>query len=177
MSSRAAEPALALGGFEMVNRGDLSVADRRWLADVFQKRVFPLLMPLAVDSTHPFPSIADASLHLAVTIAGLTPDQPRLAVVEVPALLPRLIRLMSARRFILLEEVVVIHLAALFPDMEIVDHHYFRVWRDPGRGMRRLQRLEVDADIPADVLSRLLQGLRMDAKDVSSMPETSEAVG
>lgn len=170
-----AQPALVPGGVELANRRDLSPADRRWLAEVFQKRIFPLLMPLAVDSTHPFPSIPDASLNLAVTIAGLTPDQPRLAVVEVPALLPRLIRLGNGGRFILLEEVVAIHLPALFPNMDIVGHHCFRVWRDAGRGARRTRRLEVDAGMSADVLSRLLQELRMDAKDVSFKPETREA--
>ena len=101
------------------------------LEEVFEERIFPVLTPLAVDPAHPFPYISNLSLNLAV--AGARPRRPAtsgFARVKVPPLLPRFVALPDGERFVPLEQVIAAHLDALFPGMEVLAHHPFRVTRD-----------------------------------------------
>lgn len=184
-------PALAGSGFRLVSDADLSKSDHRVLTQLFQDRIFPVLTPLAVDPAHPFPYISNLSLNLAVMVRDPMRHKPRFARVKVPPLLPRFIGLPDGERFVRLEQLIALHLPALFPGMEIVSHHYFRVTRDADldldddeaadlmaavqaeltrkRRKGRAVRLEVDADMSSDVLFLLLHELELGSQDVYSV--------
>jgi len=192
-------PSLAVAGFHLVGGADLSKADHRLLADVFQERIFPVLTPLAVDPAHPFPYISNLSLNLAVMVRDPRRHQPRFARVKVPPLLPRFIGLPDGERFIPVEQVIALHLAALFPGMEIVSSHFFRVTRDADldvdddeaedlmaavqaelvrkRRKGRAVRLEVGADMSPDVLFLLLRELELGSEDVYPAAEILDLSG
>jgi len=123
-------PALADAGIQIVDGDQLGRADRTFLASYFEDRVFPVLTPLAVDPGHPFPYISHLSLNLAVIVRDPLRRRKRFARVKVPPLLPGLIPLPGGSRWIPLEQVIAMHLQSLFPGMEIVTAHHFRVTRD-----------------------------------------------
>jgi polyphosphate kinase len=123
-------PALEDAGIRFVDWADLDDADRNELGRVFDERVFPVLTPLAVDPAHPFPYISNLSLNLAVIVRDPTTGEDRFARVKVPPLLPRFILLPDGQRFLPLEQLIAARLDALFPGMDIVARHPFRVTRD-----------------------------------------------
>src|SRR6202165_762858 len=192
-------PGLAEAGIWLVTSNDLSKADRDWLAEVFLERIFPVLTPLAVDPAHPFPHISNLSLHLAVMVRDPLRHQPRFARVQVPPLLPRFVGLPDGQRLIPLEQVIALHLPALFPGMEIVSHHFFRVTRDADldldddeaedlmaggqaelvrtRRKGRAVRLEVGPDMSPDVLFLLLRELELGSEDVYSVTGMLDLTG
>ena len=125
---------------------------RRWFSD----QVFPVLTPLAVDPAHPFPYISGLSLNLAVIVRNPISGKELFARLKVPDVLPRLISVDGPRagnspgrvaRFITLEDVIAQHLDLLFPGMEIVEHHSFRVTRN--------EDLEVEEDDAENLLQAL----------------------
>jgi polyphosphate kinase len=123
-------PALEEHGIRFCDWAGLSDADRAYLDEDFEERVFPVLTPLAVDPAHPFPYISNLSLNLAVLVRDPATGEERFARVKVPPLLPRFLRLSDGERFVPLEQVIAAHLDSLFPGMETVAHHPFRVTRD-----------------------------------------------
>jgi polyphosphate kinase len=181
-------PALAEADFHLTSTAELGKADRVQLARVFQERIFPVLTPLAVDPAHPFPYISNLSLNLAVMVRDPVRNQPRFARVKVPPLLPRFIALPDGQRFVPLEQVIALHLPVLFPGMEIVSYHYFRVTRDADldldddeaedlmaavqaellrkRRKGRAVRLEVDPEMSPEVLVLLGRELDLRPQDV-----------
>lgn len=130
----------------------LDEADLAFLDQEFQERIFPVLTPLSVDPSHPFPYISDLSLNLAAIVRDPMTGVRRFARVKVPPLLPRLIGLPDGERFVPLEDVIAAHLDRLFPGMEIVAHHAFRVTRDAD--------VEVEEDEAEDLLSAIETVLR-----------------
>ena len=192
-------PALAGAGFKIVDASELSKADHDLLAVVFHERIFPVLTPLAVDPAHPFPYISNLSLNLAVMVRDPTRHKPRFARVKVPPVLPRFIALPDGERFVLLEQVIALHLPALFPGMEIVSHHYFRVTRDADldldddeaedlmaavqaellrkRRKGRAVRLEMGPEMSPDVLFLLLHELELGSQDVYSVTGMLDLTG
>jgi len=146
------------------------------------------LTPLAVDPAHPFPYISHLSLNLAVMVSDPSLGQMRFARVKVPPLLPRFVALPGAGRFIALEQVIALHLDALFPGMQVVSQHPFRVTRDADldlvddeasdllaaiqNELRRQQRkasvvrLEVDVAMSEEVLGLLMRELDLERSDV-----------
>jgi polyphosphate kinase len=123
-------PALEQAGIRFSSWDDLDAADRRHLTAVFEERIFPVLTPLAVDPAHPFPYISNLSLNLAIIVRDPALDEDRFARVKVPPLLPRFVALPDGARFVPLEQVIAAHLDALFPGMQVLGHHVFRVTRD-----------------------------------------------
>ncbi|KQY96287.1 polyphosphate kinase [Microbacterium sp. Root53] len=126
-------PALAKAAIEVVGWGDLGDDERSALYDYFQAKVFPVLMPLAVDPAHPFPYISGLSLNLAIRIRNARTGRQEFARLKVPPMLPRLIEVPTAgpsARYIPLEELIAQHLDDLFPGMEVLDHHAFRLTRN-----------------------------------------------
>ena len=192
-------PALAEAGATIVKADDLSMGDRKLLAEVFQERIFPVLTPLAVDPAHPFPYISNLSLNLAVMVRDPERLQPRFARVKVPALLPRFMALPDGHRFVPLEQVIALHLPVLFPGMEIVSNHFFRVTRDADldvdddeaedlmaavqaelmrkRRKGRAVRLEVGTDMSPDVLALLLRELDLGLQDVYTVSGMLDMTG
>jgi polyphosphate kinase len=126
-------PPLAERGLRLVRPGDLEPPARAHLARYFRDEVLPALTPLAIDASRPFPMLAGLSLNLAVLLGP--PDgeeEPRLAVVQVPGRLPRLVRPPGVEGMVhlLLENVIWAELASLFPGQEIRDVATFRIARD-----------------------------------------------
>jgi len=127
--SKQVLPQLRDEGIDIVHWSDLSVEEKANLQKVFNKKLFPVLTPLAVDPSHPFPYISGLSLNLAVTGQKPNGEESFFARVKVPPSLPRLLPA-DGTRFVPLEEVISAHLDQLFPGMAITSHHTFRVTRN-----------------------------------------------
>jgi polyphosphate kinase len=181
-------PALASAGITLVRGDDVTKKELSQLHSVFRQQIFPVLTPLSFDPAHPFPYISHLSLNLAVIVRDPQLNQQRFARVKVPPVLPRLIPINEGRRYIPLEDVIALHLQALFPGMEVVDHHPFRVTRDGDlddvdsdaedlldaiqtelrrrRRHARVVRLEVNPGMSAEVLELLTRELELQPSDV-----------
>ena len=123
-------PALADVGIRLSGWDELDDDDEKFLVETFERRIFPVLTPLAVDPGHPFPYISNLSLNLAVSLHDPVTDERRFARVKVPDLLPRFVVMPDGERFVPLEQVIAAHLDQLFPGMEVEAHHTFRVSRN-----------------------------------------------
>lgn len=123
-------PSLSAAGVSLCDWEALDEADRRHLDEVFERMIFPVLTPLAVDPAHPFPYISNLSLNLAVMVVDPKTGEQRFARVKVPPLLPRFVVVPDGGRFVALEQVIAAHLDALFPDMIVGGHYSFRVTRN-----------------------------------------------
>jgi len=145
-------PALRQYGLEILRWDELKGSERRHLSEEFERRMFPILTPLAVDPAHPFPFISNVSLSLAVAIKPPGDVPPRFARVKAPHILPRWVQVPKTLRFVPLEEVISHNLDRLFPGMEIVESHPFRVTRNAD-----VQRNEEAAD---DLLEAIQEELR-----------------
>ena len=123
-------PALAEAGVRLSDWSSLDDDDRVHLVDVFQRQIFPVLTPLAVDPGHPFPYISNLSLNLVVEVQDPSTGERRIARVKVPPVLPRFVVMPDGERFVPLEQVIAAHLDTLFPGMTIGEHYAFRVTRN-----------------------------------------------
>jgi polyphosphate kinase len=145
------EPALEDAGISVVHYGVLPEVEQQRLHAFFRDQVFPVLTPLAVDPAHPFPYISGLSLNLAVLLRNPVTDKNHFARVKVPPLLPRLLPVAGDDehhwRFVPLEDVIAAHLDQLFPGMEVLEHHTFRVTRN--------EDLEVEEDDAENLLQAL----------------------
>jgi polyphosphate kinase len=139
-------PQLALEEICVPAWDELSPQERQEATAFFRSRVFPVLTPLAVDPSHPFPYISGLSLNLAVIVRNPDNEMELFARVKVPPLLPRFVHL-GDQRFLPLEQLISAHLHDLFPGMEIVDHQAFRVTRN--------EDLEVEEDEAENLLDAL----------------------
>ena len=108
---------------------DLNEDERRKLNDLYNTNIFPVLTPLAVDPAHPFPYISGLSLNLAILLKNPKSNNELFARVKVPPTFPRFLNTWG-QRFVPLEDVIAANLDALFPGMEVVQHHTFRVTRN-----------------------------------------------
>ncbi|WP_167043054.1 RNA degradosome polyphosphate kinase [Salinibacterium sp. ZJ454] len=145
------KPALDEAGIHIETWNDLNEVDRAALDQSFAERIFPVLMPLAVDPAHPFPYISGLSLNLSIRVRNPKTSRVEFARLKVPGMLPRFVRLPddgSGRlRFIPIEDLIANHLGDLFPGMEILEHHEFRVTRN--------EDLEVDEDESENLIQAL----------------------
>nr|WP_274637428.1 RNA degradosome polyphosphate kinase [Microbacterium bovistercoris] len=142
-------PALAEAGIDFLGWSDLTEDERTDLYRYFQEKVFPVLTPLAVDPAHPFPYISGLSLNLAIRIRNARTGRQEFARLKVPPMLPRFVRLDDGDRirFLPLEDLIANNLADLFPGMEILDHHTFRLTRNE------------DVEVEEDETENLIQAL------------------
>ncbi|WP_137846103.1 RNA degradosome polyphosphate kinase [Microbacterium sp. 2FI] len=127
------KPGLAAAGIDVVSYDELDEGDRSSLYDYFQAQVFPVLMPLAVDPAHPFPYISGLSLNLAIRIRNARTGRQEFARLKVPPMLPRFVEVPAdgeTARYLPLEDLISNHLDDLFPGMEVLDHHAFRLTRN-----------------------------------------------
>jgi polyphosphate kinase len=139
-------PELATEHIQILRWADLDESAQKHMHDLFGARVFPVLTPLAVDPAHPFPYISGLSLNLAVVVRNPHTGTEHFARVKVPQILPRFVPV-DGRRFVPLEDVIAAHLDQLFPGMEILQHHTFRVTRN--------EDLEVEEDDAENLLQAL----------------------
>ena len=123
-------PSLAAAGINFDDFDQLDEEDRRYLDEVFERQIFPVLTPLAVDPGHPFPNISNLSLNLAVQVEDPRTDERRIARVKVPPILPRFVVMPDGERFVALEKVIAAYLDQLFPGMVVGGHEPFRVTRN-----------------------------------------------
>ncbi len=122
-------PALAKEGIHILRWDELTSAEQDRMDELFAERIFPVLTPLAVDPSHPFPYISGLSINLAVLVRNPETGIRQFARVKVPTMLSRFITLAEGR-YVALEDVIAHHLDQLFSGMEIVQHHTFRVTRN-----------------------------------------------
>ena len=139
-------PALADAGIELVRWDDLDREEQKACKRLFKERVFPVLTPLAVDPAHPFPYISGLSLNLAVLIRNPRTGKEHFARVKVPPIFSRFVPV-GNQRFVPLEDVIGEHLKRLFPGMEVLEVHTFRVTRN--------EDLEVEEDDAENILAAL----------------------
>jgi len=180
-------PALATEGIVYSDYSTLETDDKEFLDKQFRELVYPVVTPLAVDPSHPFPYISNLSLNLAIIVRNPETGLTKFARVKVPPILPRFVLLPDGERFVPLEQVIASHLDSLFPGMEVLGHHVFRVTRnadleieeDEGgdllmtieseltqRRFGRVVRLEIHSDMPAEVLELLLREMGASEEDV-----------
>ena len=122
-------PDLADAGIHFSRWVELDESDRAYLIDVFETQIHPVLTPLAVDPSHPFPYISNLSLNLAVVVRDENGNR-HVARVKVPSLLSRFVVMPDGERFLPLEQVIAAHLDRLFPGMEVAEHYVFRLIRN-----------------------------------------------
>jgi polyphosphate kinase len=139
-------PALADVGIELVRWDDLDREEQKTCKRLFRDRVFPVLTPLAVDPAHPFPYISGLSLNLAVLIRNPRTQKEHFARVKVPPIFARFVPV-GNQRFVPLEDVIREHLKRLFPGMDVLEVHTFRVTRN--------EDLEVEEDDAENILAAL----------------------
>src|SRR3989442_557321 len=183
-TSANAGPKVATVSARYLNR-ELSMLD--YHSPVLARAEYHRLAPLAVVPGHPFTYISNFSSNLGVMIRDPLLRQERFARIKVPPLLPRYVAL-SGDRFVAIEEVIAHNLSSLFAGMEIVSHGLFRVTRDNDLEVREAEaddlllaiqselrrhrrrasavRLEVNPDVPADVLDLLVRELELKPEDV-----------
>ena len=140
------QPMLRAHGIEIVTYEQLSDDEKKNIDERFLRNVFPVLTPLAVDPAHPFPYISGRSLNLAVVIREPGSQIEHFARVKIPSNMDRLVKV-GKERFLPLESMISANLSDLFPGMEIVDSHPFRVTRNAD--------LDVEEDRDEDLLQAL----------------------
>ncbi len=183
-------PELARAGIEIKRWEDLTEAQRDELNEVFTDELFPVLTPLAVDSGRPFPFISNLSLNLAVLVRDAEGGRIHFARVKVPPSLPRFVAFAEGRAYVPLEDLIAANLHQLFPGMDVVEHHTFRVTRNADLEindgaadlMEALEeelsrkrfspavRLEVERNMPEHVLELLMSELELADADVTRLP-------
>jgi polyphosphate kinase len=193
-------PKLKQNGIEITDWDKLSSDEIEYINKIFTKRIFPVLTPLAVDPSHPFPYISGLSLNLAVLVKQPDTNEELFARVKVPASLPRFIETaeFASTRFIPLEKVIIANLHQLFPGMDIEDYYTFRITRNADLELEEDEsenllesmeqellrrkfgppvRLEVASDIDSDLLKRLKLELSISEEDISRYKEPLDLTG
>ncbi|MBA4177432.1 MAG: polyphosphate kinase 1 [Leptothrix sp. (in: Bacteria)] len=153
-------PALEAEGLVVLNHAQRNAAQRAWVSQFFEQQVRPLLVPLSLDPSHPFPMVANKSLNFIARLSGRDAfgRQNQIAIVKVPRVLPRVIRLPTSltpgrQGFVLLTSVIRAHLGELFPGRTVESFSQFRVTRD--------SELEVDEDDVTNLRQALRSGLTL----------------
>ncbi|MDR3656777.1 MAG: RNA degradosome polyphosphate kinase [Mycobacterium sp.] len=197
----AVRPALAEQGITIVNWSELDEDEQSKLSTYFHEQVFPVLTPLAVDPAHPFPFVSGLSINLAITVRNPEDGTRHFARIKVPDNVDRFVELhepgtgtdgvKSRVRFLPMEELIAAFLPVLFPGLEIVEHHAFRITRNADfeveedrdedllqaleRELARRRfgspvRLEVATDMTENMLDLLLRELDVHPGDVIEVP-------
>ncbi len=190
-------PPSAPKGIEIVRWSELDREEQKICKKLFKERIFPVLTPLAVDPAHPFPYISGLSLNLAVVVRHPKSLEEHFARVKVPPTFGRFVWL-GNQRFVPLEDVISEHLKKLFPGMEVLGAHTFRVTRnedleveedDAENLLKALEkellrrrfgapvRLEVEESIDPKVLDLLVSELGVARDEVVSLPGPLDLTG
>ena len=186
-------PQLAKNGIRVRNVSELSAKRAAWARKYFQEEVLPMLTPLAVDASHPFPDLLNKSHNLLVRAKAQPGGEPLLAIVQVPRVVPRMILMPRGKgedepwEYIYLASLIKQHIAELFPGLILDAVHAFRVTRNSDlyideeeaenllrtieQELRRSSRgdavrLEVERDCPKDFIELLLEFFDLTEADV-----------
>jgi len=192
-------PELVESGIHILHYDQLADKQKEKIDSYFHEVVFPVLTPLAFDPGHPFPHISNLSLNLAVLVKGQGGDR-HFARVKIPPSLPRLVPIKRSsggvrkdgtvphdHYFVWLEQLISAHIGALFPGMEVIEAHPFRVTRNADIAIQELEasdllevmeenvqkrrfgdvvKLSVNKDMPESVLDILVENLKVDRNDI-----------
>ena len=191
-------PQLRAEGIEILTWDELTAAEKDRMRTLFGERIFPVLTPLAVDPSHPFPYISGLSVNLAVLLRNPATGASQFARVKVPTNLSRFVKLAEGR-FVPLEEVISRHLGQLFAGMEVLYHATFRVTRnedieveeDDAENLlyalekellrrkvgRPPVRLEVEDDIDETMLATIISELDVAPGEVFHLPAPLDLTG
>lgn len=191
-------PALAEHGIEILRWDQLSEAECRQMTELFESHIFPVLTPLAVDPSHPFPYISGLSVNLAVLLRNPATGARQFARVKVPTNLSRFVPL-GGGRFVPLEDVIARHLGEVFAGTHVLGYSTFRVTRnedveveeDDAENLlfalekellrrkigRPPVRLEVEEDIDDRMLRLLVNELDISEKEVFRLPGPLDLTG
>jgi polyphosphate kinase len=176
-------------GLEVVTAKKLSAAEKKHLEEVFLARVFPVLSPLAIDPAHPFPFIPNEGLALALKMKRERDGRVLQALLPIPGQIDRFLRLPEAKgqvRFLPLEELLILHVGALFPGYTLTGHCTFRVLRDSDleveeeaedlvrefetalkrRRRGEVVRLQISGGAPEDLKAEIIEQLHVTGDEV-----------
>ena len=193
-------PQLTNANIGIVKWEDLSPVEREVVDATFKSKIFPVLTPLAVDPSHPFPYISGLSLNLAVVVKNPESESELFARIKIPSNLPRFVETAKGdeRRFIPLEQVITAHIGDLFPGMEILYYFTFRLTRNADLELEEEEsedllatmeqellrrkfgppvRLEVDREIDHELLQTLMDELEVKEEDIIRYPEPLDLTG
>lgn len=189
-------PALAREGIRFLQPADFTEAQAAWIRDYFTREVMPVLTPIGLDVSHPFPRVLNKSLNFAVELQGKDAfgRNSGIAIVPAPRVLPRVIQLPASvtpgeerHDFVLLSSIMHAHVSALFAGMNVVASYQFRVTRNsdlfvdeeevqdlraalrgelPQRQFGDEVRLEISADCPQGICDFLMAQCQLDPEDV-----------
>ena len=187
---RSLRQELRDNGLNVVDVAEISPAEKEWLDGYFLDQIFPVLTPMAIDPAHPFPFIPNQGFAMVMQLKNTADAKMMKALIPVPNQLPRFIRFPGIDpknvRFLTLESLVGLYLHRLFPGYELVDHGYFRLIRDSEievmeeaedlvrlfetalkqRRLGSVIRLEVNAEMPEELLSEIIDELDASREDV-----------
>ncbi len=192
-------PELAKKGIYILNYIDLNQEQRVYLQSYFEEQIFPVLTPLAIDSSHPFPYLSNLSFNMAVVLKNPETDQELLARIKVPKILPRFISLPEELGIqkkgetavwsgVPLEQAIAHNLSFLFPGMDILEYHTFRITRDADLAVQEdegddlllaiekelrkrrmggsVVRLEIQTTMPEWLRNMLIENLELEERDI-----------
>ncbi|RRD36509.1 RNA degradosome polyphosphate kinase [Leucobacter sp. OH2974_COT-288] len=197
------QPELAASGIKIVSWESLDCADREVLTAYYEANIYPVLMPLAVDPAHPFPYISGRTLNLSIRVRNPRTGKVEFARLKVPQMLPRFVRVDQREsidnvRFVAIEELIANQLDGLFPGMEVIDHHVFRLTRNEDMVIEEDEsedliqalekellrrrfgppiRLEISDDMDDNTIELLVTELGIDENQVFTLPSPLDLSG
>jgi len=191
---------LSKEGINIVSWDELNKEEKSLATDIFNNQIFPVLTPLAIDPSHPFPYISGLSLNLAVVVKNPETGIELFARVKVPSNLPRFVVTTTGddRRYIPLEQVITANISELFPGMEVLNVYTFRITRNADLELEEEEsedllasmeqellrrkfgppvRLEIGLGMDSDLLETLKEELSVLDEDISQYPEPLDLTG
>ena len=191
---------LSKEGINIVRWDELTNEERELATGIFHNQIFPVLTPLAIDPSHPFPYISGLSLNLAVVVKNPDTGIELFARVKVPSNLPRFVVTTTGddRRYIPLEQVITANVAELFPGMEVLNVYTFRITRNADLELEEEEsedllasmeqellrrkfgppvRLEIGVGMDPELLETLKEELSVKDEDISKYPEPLDLTG
>ena len=191
---------LSKEGVNIVRWDELTEEERELATEIFNNQIFPVLTPLAIDPSHPFPYISGLSLNLAVVVKNPDTENELFARVKVPSNLPRFVVTTTGddRRYIPLEQVITANVSELFPGMEVLNVYTFRVTRNADLELEEEEsedllasmeqellrrkfgppvRLEIGVGMDPELLETLKDELSVKDEDISRYPEPLDLTG
>jgi polyphosphate kinase len=190
-------PRLEKEGIWILRIGELPPEDLEWAKGYFHEEIFPVLTPLAIDPSHPFPQLLNKSTNLIVSLRRPSiPHRASYGIVQMPRMLPRLVSVpkrcpTDPYRFVFLQDMIAHFVGTLFPGDEVTRVDGFRITRNSDlyiddeeaenllrtveeelrkRNRGNAVRLEIQADCPPDIETILLEALRLEPVDVYRLP-------
>ncbi|NES74669.1 MULTISPECIES: polyphosphate kinase 1 [unclassified Okeania] len=180
-------PELVKNGIHILNYIDLNQKQKTYLQNYFEEHIFPVLTPLAIDASHPFPYLSNLSLNLAVMLKNPETQEDLLARIKVPKILPRFLPLPEKLQVqeknetvhwmgVTLEQVIAHNLGALFPGMDIQEYHLFRVTRDADLSVQEDEGDDLLLVIEKELQKRRIGGTVVRMEINPTMPSTLKKI-